>query len=157
LEANSIPKPLRAELPEELLRNPDVGMLYDPLEGISFLYDYREFVDIFRHPEQHLGREETGVFLLDYLEDEAVSDLPFRRLAAKFPDNFKKVFYYYSDDIDFYGEGVDDLMREFKPESFDKLPHTVVLMDAEMKRVADAADVKTGGLFDRLKGVFKKG
>jgi len=156
LEAYAPPEPLRAQLPKNLLRSPDVGMLCDPLEGISFLNHYRQFVDIFRHPEEHLAQEETGDFLLGYLEDEMVSDVPFSRVAAKFPDNFKKVFEYYGDDIGYYGESVNDLMRVFKPDSFDKLPHTVVLMDAEMKRVADAADVKTGGFLNRMKGVFWK-
>ena len=49
-----------------------------------------------------------------------------------------------------------DLMREFKQGSFHKFPRTVVILDAEMKRVADAADVKTGGFLERLKGAFKK-
>jgi len=50
---------------------------------------------------------------LGYLEDEMVSDVPFRRVAAKFPDNFKKVFEYYRDDIGYYAESVDDLMQVF--------------------------------------------
>jgi len=156
LDTQATPKPLRADLPKDLLRSRDVGLLCDPLEGVSLLNHYRQFVDIFRHPEEHLDQEETGDFLLGYLEDEMVSDVPFRRVAAKIPDNFKKVFDYYGNDIGYYGESVDDLMQEFRPESFDKLPHTVVILDAEMKRVADAADVKTGGFFDRLKGVFWK-
>jgi hypothetical protein len=148
------PEPLRADLPKDLLRSRDVGLLCDPLEGVSVLNHYRRFVDIFRYPEKHLDQEETVDFLLDYLEDEMVSDIPFRRVAAKFLDNFKRVFDYYGDDIGYYGESVDDLMRVFKPESFDKLPRTVVLLDAQMKRVAEGADVKTGGFFDRLKGVL---
>jgi hypothetical protein len=148
------PEPLRADLPKDLLRSRDVGLLCDPLEGVSVLNHYRRFVDIFRYPEKHLDQEETVDFLLDYLEDEMVSDIPFRRVAAKFLDNFKRVFDYYGDDIGYYGESVDDLMRVFKPESFDKLPRTVVLLDAQMKRVAEGADVKTGGFFDRLKGIL---
>ncbi len=118
------------------MQSKDVGMLCDPVEGISFLIDYRQFIDVFRHPEQHLGKEETENLVLGYLESDSISDVPFRRVARGFPHNFNKVISYYKDQEGFFSDQIDDLMMEFKPKTFDKLPGIVTVLDSEMSRLS---------------------
>ncbi|MEA1946351.1 MAG: hypothetical protein U9N83_03495, partial [Thermodesulfobacteriota bacterium] len=135
-ETYQLPK---MDLPESVLQSKDVGMLCDPVEGISFLIDYRQFIDVFRYPEQHLGKEETEDLVLGYLESDSISDVPFRRVARKFPHNFNKVISYYRDQESCFSDHIDDLMMEFKPETFDKLPGIVAVLDSEMSRLSRMA------------------
>lgn len=51
---------------------------------------------------------------------------------------------------------IDDLMREFKPDSFKKLPGIVSILDAEMARLARSAKEETGSAVSRFKNFFKK-
>ncbi len=127
---------LRVDLPEPLLQSHDVGMLCDPVEGFSFLIQYLEFIEIFQYPEQHLDKEETMELVMDYLESESVSDVPFRRVAEKYPDNFNQVISYHREQEGFSSVHIDDLMMEFKPDSFDKLPGVVSILDSEMTELA---------------------
>lgn len=135
-ETYQLPK---MDLPESVLQSKDVGMLCDPVEGISFLIDYRQFIAVFRYPEQHLGKEETENLVLGYLESDSISDVPFRRVAREFPHNFNKVISYYRDQEGFFSDQIDDLMMEFKPETFDKLPGIVAVLDSEMSRLSRMA------------------
>jgi hypothetical protein len=76
------------------LEGGNVAMLCDPEEGLSFLIQYRLFLDIFKNPDLHLERFETEDPVLEYLEGESISDIRFRRAAKRFPGNFKKVMEY---------------------------------------------------------------
>lgn len=75
-------------------------------------------------------------FLFAYLEDPVIADVPFRRVQKRFPEAFDKVLDYYQDEFDATVKNVDDLMRVFKPETFGKLPGTVVVLDSEITRTA---------------------
>jgi len=143
-------------LPEPVLHSQDVGMLCDPVEGLSFLIDYRRFIDVFQYPEQYLGKEETEDPVLGYLESDSISDVPFRRVAKKFPHNFNDVVAYYRDQEGFFSDQIEDLMMEFKPDSFDKLPGIVAVLDGEMVRLARSAKEESGSVVSRLKGLFKR-
>jgi hypothetical protein len=46
---------------------------------------------------------------------------------------------------------IDDLMQEFKPHTFNKLPTTVVTLDSEMTRLANLADKEPESAPGRLK------
>ena len=59
----------------------------------------------------------------------------FRRIARKFPHNFNKVISYYRDREGFFSDQIDDLMMEFKPKAFDKLPGIVAVLDSGMSRL----------------------
>jgi hypothetical protein len=135
-------KPPLAQLSVDVLASEDVAMLCDPEEGISFLIQYREFLDIFKDPDPHLGRFEAEDLVFGYLESESVSDIPFRKMAGRFPDNFKKIMAYIGQQEGFDAVEIDDLMRDFKPHSFNKLPTTVVVLDSEMSSQAKLADEK---------------
>jgi hypothetical protein len=132
--------PPKAEIPEDVLECDDVAMLCDPEEGLSFLIQYRQFMDIFNNPDPHLGSLESEDLVLQYLESESVSDIPFRKVAKRFPDKFQTVMKYLGEQEDFDAVDIDDLMRQFKPDSFNKLPTTVVMLDSEMTYLAQLAD-----------------
>jgi hypothetical protein len=51
---------------------------------------------------------------------------------------------------------IDDLMREFKPQSFNKLPTTVAILDSEMTYLARLADNESRSNSGRLKKVWQK-
>ncbi|MBW2136624.1 MAG: hypothetical protein JRH06_03605 [Deltaproteobacteria bacterium] len=149
-------RPITVGLPEAVLNSQDVGMLCDPVEGISFLIQYRHFIDVFQHPERHIGKEETKDLVLDYLESDSISDVPFRRVAKKFPGNFSRVIAYYGDQEGFFSRNIEDLMMEFKPNSFDKLPGMVSVLDSEMARLARSAKEEAMSLVSRFKNLFKR-
>jgi len=130
-DTGKVYQPPQVQLPRNVIRSPDVGMLCDPVEGPSFLIDYRQFIDVFEYPEQQLGRRGAEDLVLGYLESDTISDVPFRRVAQKFPDNFKQVISYYGNQEGFFSSRIDDLMLEFKPDTFDKLPGIVVILDNE--------------------------
>lgn len=146
----------RVNMPEPLLHSQDVGMLCDPVEGFSFLIDYRRFIEVFQYPEQYLGKEETEDLVLGYLKSDSISDAPFRRVAKKFPHNFTDVITYYRDQEGFFSDQIDDLMREFKPHSFDKIPGVVTILDTEMARLARSAKEESGPVASLLKGIFRR-
>ena len=77
---------------------------------------------------------------MEYLDSESISDIPFRKAAERFPENFKAVMEYLGEQEGFEAVGINGLMREFKPQSFNKLPTTVVTLDSEMTRLAQFAD-----------------
>ena len=60
----------------------------------------------------------------------------------------------YQDEFDAIIENVDDLMRVFKPKTFDKLPGTVVVLDSEITRIASQETEKPKGITGQLKGLF---
>jgi len=144
------------ELPDEVLESDDVGMLCDPVEGIFFLIDYRRFIDIFRSPERHLGKEETEDLVMGYLESDSVSDVPFRRVAERFPENFRRVIEYYRAQEGFVSSNIDDLMWEFKPATFDKLAGIVTVLDSDMVRLAKNPEQESSSRIDRIRKWFKR-
>jgi hypothetical protein len=113
-------------------------------------------MDIFEHPDRHLGRLESEDLVMEYLESDAISDIPFRKVANRYPDNFKKVVEYLGRQEGFETVEIDDLMREFKPHSFNKLPTTVVTLDSEMTRLAKLTDKNSESDPGRLKNFSKK-
>ena len=55
-------------------------MIYDETDGLGFFAGFGEFEQAFNEPtllEQHLYRKRVA----DYLDDDSVSPLPFRRMA----------------------------------------------------------------------------
>lgn len=101
-------------------------------EALTFLEDYRLFMDIFSDPENHLGMSSVEDVVMGYLESDTISDVPFRRAAKRYPENFKTVIGYYAGREGFVADSLEDLMEAFKPESYDKLPSIVVVMDQEI-------------------------
>jgi hypothetical protein len=124
-----LPKP---KFPRSLLRCKDVGMLCDPEEHVTFLEDYRYFLNIFAHPDEYLGVPYAAEVVMGYIESDSISDVPFRRIAKRYPENFKKVIDYYVEQEGFNNGGIEDFIVQFKPESYDKLPSIVVVLDQKI-------------------------
>jgi len=148
--------------PKDLLRASDVGMLSDPVGGVEMLIDYQGFVGIFQDPETSLEREKSEDLVLGYLHSDSISDVAFRKVAQRFPDNFSQVMGYYLGTNKISADHIDGLMHEFKPWTFEKLPTTVAILDSEMARLSRMAKEKEAEqesrpVFGKLKSVFKKG
>lgn len=139
-EAGKAYKLPQINYPETLLKQPDVGMLCDPLEGATFLEEWSLFVDIFRNPDAHTGglikRRKVKNVIEGYLESDSISDISFRKMAERFPDNFARVIRYVLNWEDFSTDLIDDLMRHYKPETFDKVPSHVAVLDSEIMNFA---------------------
>ena len=93
---------------------------------------------------------------MGYLESNSVSDLPFRKVAERYPLNFSKVIAYYKDMEGFSSENIDDLLMEFKPETFEKIPRVVAIPDSEMAELARSVKQEPNTPITRLKDLFKK-
>lgn len=125
-------KPLKINLPQQLLGSKDAAMLCDPVESLTFLEEYRLFMEVFAVPEMHLRMAYATDIIMGYLESDTISDVPFRRAAKRYPENFKTVIDYYAEQEGFETDTINDLMMTFKPASYDKLPSIVVVMDPEI-------------------------
>ncbi|MDO9529813.1 MAG: hypothetical protein Q7J27_11755 [Syntrophales bacterium] len=134
----------QVNFPETLLKQSGVGMLFDPAEGISFLEGYDLFVDIFSNPDRYIGsflrKRKMKDIIMDYLESDSISDIPFRKMAKIFPDNFERVIEYVLDWDGFSFDMIGELMRHYKPQTFDKLPTYVAVLDSEMIRFAHVGE-----------------
>ncbi len=126
----------KMKLPREVRKSKDVGMLCDPDEGVSFLNNYRLFTDIFEHPETYLYDAVGKETVMGYLVSESISDVPFRRVAQKYPENFRNVISYLGGQEGFSCADIEELMEKFKPQSFNKLPTTVSILDTELSKAA---------------------
>ncbi|MBW2670058.1 MAG: hypothetical protein JRD87_09285 [Deltaproteobacteria bacterium] len=153
-DTGKVYQPPQVQLPRNVIRSPDVGMLCDPVEGPSFLIDYRQFIDVFEYPEQQLGCRGAEDLVLGYLESDTISDVPFRRVAQKFPDNFKQVISHYGNQEGFFSSRIDDLMLEFKPDTVDKLPGIVVILDNEAANLSKKPLKEEASMLDRFKRLF---
>jgi hypothetical protein len=69
---------------------------------------------------------------MGYLESDTISDVPFRRVVQRYPENFKRVMDFFAAQEGFKADNIEDLMMTFKPESYDKIPSIVVTMDPEI-------------------------
>jgi len=68
-----------------------VGVIYDEVEGLTYLADFGPFQQAFEDPELLTQRRYREV-VHTYLDDDSVSPLPFRRLAQANPDHASRVF-----------------------------------------------------------------
>jgi len=153
-EDGASPYSPEVELPDKVLESDDVGMLCDPVEGIFFLIDYGRFIDVFRSPEQHMGKAETEELVAGYLKSDSISDVPLRRMAERFPESFKRVIEQFQDEGGSYPTDIEDLMWEFKPWTFKKLPTIVTVLDTRMASLAKKAEQKPTSLVSRVKKWF---
>lgn len=131
---------LQPTVPDVLMDQKDVALLCDPCETLTFLKDYALFLDIIRQPEAHLGGQAAEDTFMGYLESNTVSDVPFRRAAQRFPENFTSVVTYYAEKEGFSARTIDELMDEFKPWTADKLPGIVSILDPEIEKCINSPE-----------------
>jgi hypothetical protein len=110
------------ELPPELADADTIGMIYDETDGLNFYYDYGMLRDLFADPALAADKR-YGDVLHGYLRSETVGPLPFRRLAAAYPDTVDAVFRKVLRKPDFtWAEHGEALLRRRKPWYYEHEP-----------------------------------
>lgn len=74
-----------------LLESDTVAVIFDEIEGLNFYAEFGLVEAVFADPAL-LRRRLYKQRLIDYLDDESVSPLPFRRLADRDPDRASVLF-----------------------------------------------------------------
>lgn len=78
------------DFPRDLVESGQVAMIYDETDGLGFFAGFGEFEQAFTDPtllDEHLYLKRVA----DYLHDDSVSPLPFRRMAERHPGNATEV------------------------------------------------------------------
>ncbi len=106
----------------DLVESDTVGVIYDEVEGLNFYAEFGLVEAVFADPAL-LRRRLYRQRLLDYLDDDSVSPLPFRRLADRDPERASVVFQELlrRPGFDWRTDG-ENLLRERKAEFFDRPP-----------------------------------
>jgi hypothetical protein len=110
------------DFPPDLTRSDTVAVIYDETEGLCFLGGFGEFERAFTEPtllDQHRYRQRV----VDYLDDDSVSPLPFRRMAERDPLRASEVLrrVLCRKSFDWQRDG-EKLMRQRKRSFFDRVP-----------------------------------
>ena len=79
------------DFPPELADADTIGMIYDETDGLNFYNEYGMLRELFGHPAL-AGDKQYADVLIGYLRAESIGPLPFRRLAAAYPDTADAVF-----------------------------------------------------------------
>ncbi len=108
------------DLGDELTDCDTVGIIYDQTEGLNFYAEFGHVEAVFADPAL-LRRRLPRQRLIDYLDDDSVSPLPFRRLAERYPDTAGTVFarLLHRPGFDWNRDG-EALLRERKAAFFDR-------------------------------------
>ncbi len=91
LPEGSRPDAPRFDLPQRLLEAESVGLIYDEVEGLTFLAGFRRVEEAFEDPRLLADRDHRRA-VVGYLNDDTVSPLPFRRLAQRDQAKASEVF-----------------------------------------------------------------
>jgi hypothetical protein len=106
----------------DLVESETVAVIYDEIEGLNFYAEFGLVEAVFADPTL-LRRRLYKQRLLDYLDDDTVSPLPFRRLADRDPDRASVLFQKLlrRPGFDWHRDG-EDLLREHKAEFYERPP-----------------------------------
>jgi hypothetical protein len=110
------------ELPAELADADTIGIIYDETDGLNFYNEYGMLRDLFADPALAACKRYSQV-LRGYLGAETISPLPFRRLAAAFPETVDAVFRNVLRKPNFtWAEHGEVLLRRRKPWYYEREP-----------------------------------
>jgi hypothetical protein len=110
------------ELPPGLADAETVGIIYDFTDGLNFYSEYGMLRDLFADPALAADKRYADV-LRGYLRSETVAPLPFRRLAAAYPDTVDAVFRKVLRKPNFtWADHGEALMRRRKPWYYEHEP-----------------------------------
>jgi len=121
----------------------NLGLIYDKTEGMVFLLHYGRLREIFSRTDFKKIKNWRQV-VQGYLEDPAISSLPFKRLGKEFPENTQAVFkallkrkaFSIEDDLPF-------LIRHYKP--MEVMTHlTPAIIPSLVKSKTFLKSLKTG-------------
>jgi hypothetical protein len=103
------------KLPKDLVKNKDVGIVFDEIGGQSFLVNYGLILSIFQNPDD-LKIKRYKDDILTYLKDETISPLGLRRIFFRYPQNTEFIIGRILNRPEFdLKRDFDSLMEEFKP------------------------------------------
>ena len=120
-DPDSAPAPT-TELSDDLREAETVGLIYDEVEGLTFLAEFGTVQAAFADPAL-VRRRPYRQAVQQYLKDDSVSPLPFRRLAAADPDRAGEVFRHLLNRPRFrWDRDGEPLLRRYKPAFFDTPP-----------------------------------
>jgi hypothetical protein len=110
------------DLPAELADAGTVGIIYDETDGLNFYNEYGMLRDLFADPALAADKRYSQV-LRGYLGADSIGPLPFRRLAAAFPQTADAVFRKILRKPDFtWAEHGEALLRRRKPWYYEREP-----------------------------------
>jgi hypothetical protein len=110
------------DLPAELADAGTVGIIYDETDGLNFYNEYGMLRDLFADPALAADKRYAQV-LRGYLGADSIGPLPFRRLAAAFPQTADAVFRKILRKPDFtWAEHGEALLRRRKPWYYEREP-----------------------------------
>jgi hypothetical protein len=109
-------------IPAELAGARTVGVIYDEIDGLNFYNEYGMLRDLFADPAL-ASDTRYGQVLRGYLRAESIGPLPFRRLAAAYPETADAVFRKILRKPDFtWAEHGEALLRRRKPWYYEREP-----------------------------------
>jgi hypothetical protein len=119
---DAAPEPFFSFDADDLVGVETVGMVYDEVEGISFVKDYDRLLDVFDDPR--LVRRRMGKMIVtDYLKGEELGPAPRRRAAQADPAKSDRVFALLLGRKSFSWERDSEaLLRRYKPSWFETEP-----------------------------------
>jgi hypothetical protein len=79
------------QFPPELADADTIGVVYDEIDGLNFYNEYGMLRELFADPALASDKRYADV-LRGYLRAETIGPLPFRRLAAAYPQTVDAVF-----------------------------------------------------------------
>lgn len=121
-----------AELPQELVDADDVAVIYDEDDGLTYLADFGLVEAAFDDPALAANRRYRQA-VLEYLKDDSVSTLPFRRLAGRDTDKASQLFQRLLKRPNFsWCRDSDALLRKHKPDCFEREPQPSITPLSDM-------------------------
>jgi hypothetical protein len=110
------------DLPAELADAGTIGIIYDEADGLNFYNEYGMLRDLFADPALAVDKRYSQV-LRGYLGADSIGPLPFRRLAAAFPQTADAVLGKILRKPDFtWAEHGEALLRRRKPWYYEREP-----------------------------------
>ena len=115
------------DFPRDLTESGTVAVIYDETDGLGFFSGFGEFERAFTEPTL-LDQRRYRQRVVDYLDDDSVSPVPFRRMAERDPFRASEVLRRVLDrkSFDWKRDG-EKLMRQRKCTFFDRPPLPRVL------------------------------
>ncbi len=111
-EGYKIPK---LEFPEDLLKQKDVGIVFEEVTGQHYLVNYALILDIFRNPDESIIRRYEEEIMI-YLEDDSISPGILRRIFFRYPQNAEFIIRRILKRPEFdLQRDFDSMLDEFKP------------------------------------------
>jgi hypothetical protein len=110
------------DFPPALVKSGTVAVIFDETEGLAFFGGFAEFERAFAEPAL-LDQRHYRQRVIDYLDDDSVSPLPFRRMADRDPTRASEVLQIVlgRKSFDWQHDG-EKLMRQRKRCFFDRAP-----------------------------------